>query len=545
MQNLAAPRAAGVTTGPRLAWEQAEAHPALLILLLILIPCAVFSPSLPHGFVNWDDRPMVYENPFLHPVTGPHVLYFWRHAYYAQYAPLTYSAYALLAWIGNGPRPPLFHLAGLLLHVCNTLIVCGLLRRVVGRAGAAFAGALLFALHPAQAEPVCWVGGMDTELCALFSLLSLGCYLRFARSEATGARRWGQYGLATVFFGLALLSKPAAVALPLMAWALGGPWPRRPFRHSVGPLLVWLMAALAWVHVTQAASPFLPAFLPPVWTRPLIAGDALAFYLVKLVAPLPLAIDYGRTPFFVLHHGGGLLAGLLPLGLGALVWRGRHRAPWLLPASGVFVAALVPVLGLVPFAFQEYSTVADRYLYLAMLGPALALAGLLAVPQPRPAVTVAITTLALLAFAFQSAAQTRYWETSATLFAHGLSVNPRSMTLHYNLAEELSGQGRTEEAIAHYRAALQIAPGNAPAHCNLAGQLASLGRLNEAAAEYRTALALAPGLGPAHAGLGLVLAALKSSPSPPSPSGSSARSAAPARPRQASAASVSRAAQYR
>ena len=39
---------------------------------------------------------------------------------------------------------------------------------------------------------------------------------------------------------------------------------------------------------------------------------------------------------------------------------------------------VAPVLGFVTFGFQEFSTVGDRYVYLAMLGPSLALAWLVA-----------------------------------------------------------------------------------------------------------------------------------------------------------------------
>ena len=45
----------------------------------------------------------------------------------------------------------------------------------------------------------------------------------------------------------------------------------------------------------------------------------------------------------------------------------RKRFPWLSQALLISVAALLPVLGLIPFTFQEYSTVADRYTYVALL----------------------------------------------------------------------------------------------------------------------------------------------------------------------------------
>ena len=43
-------------------------------------------------------------------------------------------------------------------------------------------------------------------------------------------------------------------------------------------------------------------------------------------------------------------------------------------AALVFVFGMVMNLGLAPFQFQFHSTVADHYAYLAMLGPALAVA---------------------------------------------------------------------------------------------------------------------------------------------------------------------------
>ena len=42
------------------------------------------------------------------------------------------------------------------------------------------------------------------------------------------------------------------------------------------------------------------AFVPSLAVRPLIALDAIGFYLGKLFVPLQLGADYGRTPQFVL-----------------------------------------------------------------------------------------------------------------------------------------------------------------------------------------------------------------------------------------------------
>ena len=48
-------------------------------------------------------------------------------------------------------------------------------------------------------------------------------------------------------------------------------------------------------------------------------------------------------------------------------------------------------------------------------------------------------------------------------------------------------QGKLEEAIAEYRAAIRLKPDFAEAHCNLGNALTDQGKLDEAVAEYRAA----------------------------------------------------------
>ncbi len=55
----------------------------------------------------------------------------------------------------------------------------------------------------------------------------------------------------------------------------------------------------------------------------------------------------------------------------------------------------------------------------------------------------------------------------------------------------LVDRGRGDEAIVHYRKALEIKPDYVEVHCNLAKALAGRGRLEEAIACYRKALDLA------------------------------------------------------
>jgi tetratricopeptide (TPR) repeat protein len=531
-----------------------------------------------YEFELWDDGLHVFENPYFQSLTFNNILAFWREPYAELYIPLTYTLWALVAaasWgrtanstAGAPLDPRFFHTLNLLVHLLTVLVVWRIVRRLLNHTmpegqrtatrpaltrveWAACGGALLFAVHPLQVEAVAWVTGFKDVLCGFLSCVAIWQYLRYASGGVEAApsgkssrlkvqRSLGHYWLATGVFVLALLAKPTAVVVPAVAWVLDvWGWPQT-WRHRRPALLAWLGLAVLWGLFTslKVQPPASGAFLPPLWARPLIAGDTVSFYLYKLGVPVWLGPDYGRSPEWLLAQSWWWLTGLVPWGLAGWLWYKRTWVPWLAAAAGVLVAGLLPVLGLVPFAFQAYSTVADRYMYIAMLGPALALAwGLTQVRRRWLAVGCVVV---LGALGIGSMWQTRYWHDSVSLFEHALTVNPRSSVAHNtlgmvqaaqnrlaeathyytealrlwprntqaynNLGNALSRQGKTQEAIEQYTEALRFKPNSAQAHNNLGAVLADQGRVAEAISHYTAALRLQPRYVNAHLNLGVILA---------------------------------------
>jgi tetratricopeptide (TPR) repeat protein len=380
---------------------------------------------------------------------------------------------------------------------------------------------LFFALHPVQVEPVAWVTGMKDLLCAFFAFVAIWQYLLYAKARTVSppvvtsnavlktvpgtCRRRFHYALGLGAFLLALLAKPAAVVVPLIAWALDRWVLGRAGRRSLAALGTWLALAALFIAVTQLVQPDSGAkFVTPLWARPLVAGDALAFYLWSLFWPLDLAPDYGRAPEWLLRQSWAYLIWVIPAGIVGVVWCRQRRWPLLAASVAVFTAGVLPVLGLSPFDFQRISTVADRYLYLSMLGPALSIAWLIRERLTVAAGAAAVIVLGVLAVA--SAVQLRHWRDDRSLFSYALKVNPNSWTAHNNLGNAELREGNLRGAVGHFRRALEIDPGYAKAHNNLGIVQVMGGQVEEAIHHYRRALEIDPGYAKAHNNLGIALA---------------------------------------
>src|SRR5207302_3590518 len=132
-------------------------------------------------------------------------------------------------------------------------------------------------------------------------------------------------------FILALLSKPTAMVVPLIAGVLDAIVCGRPLRRVVSWLWPWLLLSAACAAVTKALQPGTEiAVTVALWQRPFVAADALAFYLYKLLDPVWLGMDYGRRPVVVLEqHHWAYVTWLAPAAAALALWLWRRRAPQL------------------------------------------------------------------------------------------------------------------------------------------------------------------------------------------------------------------------
>jgi len=474
----------------------------------VLLACValVHGPVVTHELLDWDDDLTIAHNQDLGSAAG--LAKAWRHPHMALYIPVTYTVWGLLAVAarvgvadpqGVSLNPAVFHLASVVVHGLCVLLVWGVVRRFVGGDWPAAAGALLFALHPVQVETVAWASGLKDLLAVCLGLCAVLLYL--LGGDAAGRRRFALLAVATAAFVAALLSKPSAVVVPVICWVLGG-WQEGRLRPHAWPLLAgWMVLSLGCAVLTKLVQPGVD-LAPVAWShRPLVALDALAFYLWKLAWPMHLAPDYGRSPQVALGSSWIRWTWIVPLAatLSLAALPGRRR--WLL-AAAMFLVPLLPVLGLVPFHFQYYSTVADHYLYLALLGPALAL-GWAMVGRGRWAAWACAAWLAMLGAG--SLLQARHWADTQSLWAHTLKVNPASFVASHKLAALAEDRGDRQTALSLYDAAIRRRPDHALSHQSKGFLLIAMGRKDEALESLQTARRIyASWTGPHRGDLGIV-----------------------------------------
>jgi protein O-mannosyl-transferase len=462
------------------------------VVVLAVVVVGVYGRVFGAGFVAFDDDFQVYANPFLNPPSWASVGRFWGETYKALYVPLAYTILAAVAGVARVPAhldaalgesisldPMPFHVAGVVLHLANVWLCLALVRRLTGRPRAAFLCALLFALHPLQVESVAWVSELRGLTSSFFALLALNAFAR-CRVVQNRPRSAALLAASSLCVAAAMLCKPSAAVLPLAALAIDRLVFRTAWRRALGAASIWAAVVVPFVWITRATQPVPAAGRSLVWQRPFVAGHSLAFYVFKLLWPFRLGVDYGRTPAAIMAQAWGYLAWLVPVALLAAAYRCRQRRPFIWLGALLALIFLLPTSGLVPFAYQAYSTVADRYAYLALIGVGLMAADALESLKPRALFVSATGTLAV-ALAVLTFGQTGHWLTSRDFLDHTIDVNPAAAFAYNNRGDLRVAEGDLRGALADYQAAVARDPTHVKARINLAEAYTALDQPADAA----------------------------------------------------------------
>jgi tetratricopeptide (TPR) repeat protein len=373
-------------------------------------------PLLGNGFTNWDDHYYVLNNSLLR---GPDWVGILTRPVVSNYHPLT-----VLSLAGNyvisGTNPWSYLLCNLLLHLVNTVLVYWFAYLLSGKQRwVALFTALLFGIHPMHVESVAWVSERKDVLYTLFFLLSLIAYWRYLQSN-----RAIRYLACFLLFVCSLLSKPAAIVLPLVLLLLDY-WKKRPFtRRVVLEKIPFFVVAGLFAVITlklQSVTAMTSLDLYPFWVRLFFASYAVMIYLARFFVPYPLSAFH---PFPPPDHLGWTiyLSPVVLLALMFLIWHFR-RNRLVLFGSLFFLINIMLVLQLVPIGM---AIVSERYTYVPYIALAFLFTMLISdcLAKRRLVPVIAGTIVIFSIFGFLTFKRTEVWKDSDTLWTDVINHYP-------------------------------------------------------------------------------------------------------------------------
>jgi len=498
-------------------------------LLLAGITLALYWPVHGFGLVYYDDPLFLTDSPIIQSGLNWHsFLGAFSSVVLANWHPVTTLSFVIdLEWFGTNPGAE--HVVNALLHAANAVLLFLLLNGLTGATWRSALVAAVFAWHPLRVESVAWITERKDVLSGFFFILTLLFYGQRFKTRETGSVIWFWASLGA--FVLGLMSKAMLVTVPLVlclldvwplqrlgrAGAIGSgpaaPPPTRKQTWKILKQLVWekwpflavsaVFSVLTYVIQKQDAAVVSLAKLG--WNYRLAnALTSYLRYLAKLVWPTDLAVVY---PYQRIDDW--LQTGVIALVLVAIsalcLWQFRRR-PWLAVGWFWYLGTAVPIIGLVQVG---EACMADRYTYLPLIGPVIALGWLIPDAWACSSFSRALYGVAaaagLWALVVLTHIQIQYWHDTVSLFSHAIAVTDANPGAESGLGYGLEHEGRLAEALEHHRTALRLNPEDREYHLKVGEILRQQGQWGEAADTISFLLTTDPNDLAAHEDLGSIL----------------------------------------
>ncbi|MCX6258400.1 MAG: tetratricopeptide repeat protein [Bacteroidia bacterium] len=407
----------------------------LYLAAILILTVVLYSGSLSGNLLNWDDNTYILENSAIHKLDFQHISEIFSGFYAFNYHPLTTLSWALEYSAVGDKSPILYHLDNLILHLINIILVFWVFRLITKKNSIALIVALFHAIHPAHVESVAWISERKDLLYSLFYLLSAGTYLLFLRNGnflnepknaviRSGNKLWKYFAASLIFFLLSLLSKSAAVILPVTLLLLDFLLHRRlSARMFLEKLPFFVLAFIFGIITLRSQEKAINDVMHYSGLQSImIVNTTVLRYLLMVILPTGLSALYpwpemaGNSLPSVYYAGP-----VITLVIIAAVLFSIRKSRDVAFAALFFLANLLLVLQLIPVG---EAVMADRYTYIAFLGVfyllAVWLVKIYEYGNGRSALTgkIAIVVVLVLTAGFTYAAETRIkvWKTDTNLW---------------------------------------------------------------------------------------------------------------------------------
>ena len=474
--------------------QRRSAWPWLLAVLgALAVVFWAYSPAL-HGEFLFDDNAL----PFALPDAAAPLS-----AWIGQIRPVLMFTY----WINSrisGEDPYSYHILNVIFHCFTSLLIFWMVRRLLEWSGAqaslrnllAGFAALLFLLHPVQAESVAYLAGRSEALSVLLVFASFTVFLY--RPQRVVA--WPVAAAVLALFGAAVLAKEHTVVLPALLlltdywWNPGFSFQgiRRNWKLYV-PMALGAAAGVAffWNLILGAGTGGSAGFgiKEFTWYQYFFTQcRALFVYIGMFVLPVNLTADWDFPISTTILDRGALIGLLALLALAAAAWRYRRRFPLASYGYFVFLLLMSPTSSILPIK----DPIAERRLYFSMFGLLLILVDVLSrLKLDRRALAAACLVVALAA-AGATRARAAVWADPVSLWEDTVRKSPNKRRAHFQLAFAYDQQTRYSQALAEFQKTAELGSPTPDLLLDWGLAYDHLGQFDQALAKFQQAAAMHP-----------------------------------------------------
>jgi tetratricopeptide (TPR) repeat protein len=520
----------------RIAIEQTDLSrkPIFHFLFIVVLCLTVYSNTFDAPF-HFDDAAVIVRNPIVKDLgfminppkakvyndTFEYDLFQRRYVGYLTFA-LNYRLHGLDV---SG-----YHLVNLCIHIINALIVYWLViltfRTPFLKTSAlsassnhvALFASLFFACHPVRTQAVTYIWQRVTLLSATFYCLSLVMYVKWRLASGITRSSFPRmnillYIISVISAVLAMKTKENAFTLPVIIFLyefmfFDGKLKKR-FLYLIPFLLTMLIIPISLLETNSSIGELIGDACQVTkmyakvsrWEYLLTQFPVILTYIRLIFFPINQNLDYDFPIYHTFLTPIVLLSFLLLVfmfGFGIYMFhlsRNRDSSNRLI-AFGVFwfFITLSVESSFIPLA----NVIFEHRIYLPNVGVSIVLTSgvfllLHRFKERKPyTIGVALFMTLIIVLSVFAYARNNVWHSKVSLWQDCVKKSPNKARPHHILGGALNEQGRTEEAIAHYREALRIDPHYLDAHNNLGNILAKQGRVDEAVSLYLEALKIHP-----------------------------------------------------
>ncbi|NQZ69791.1 MAG: tetratricopeptide repeat protein [Lentisphaeria bacterium] len=433
-------------------------------LIISIAGLLIYAQAILFPFSNYDDYSFIVMNSHIHEISFENLKTLWVPGLYEGepiYNPLSYTVLMFLYAIGSGDPLP-FHLFNVLLHIGSACILFKILLSLKVDHKVALIVSLFFIAHPVQSEAVAWAFGLKDLLAAILALSAFYYYLNDRKNRCL------------VFYLLACLAKPSVLLLAVF-FAVYRLLKDRKF---VPRDLVYLAVSVLIVILNQIQSHVQQSIHVVGESTVSMSTNNLSYIFMVPLAILQRLIPYMPFPRFFNRPETvsqfSMITGMV-LGIALLIILielYRRKKNDSICGLFFFILLFCPVAAVVISNRAFY--MADRYLYLPLVGLLMLIPQFLTTKGRLKAATVI-----LCIFAAMSVYNARQWQTNESLWKSCLRHGD-STWVSYQLAQDYYQNRRFLQAVPLLEKVAKKYPNNLKARYHLADCLNKIGDNNSA-----------------------------------------------------------------